>query len=48
MDKVAELYADSDHIQAHLDDMLACGAVIPGAYIALECILQAQAWVFDT
>ena len=41
MDVVSQLDADPDDVEAHLDDMLATGAVIPGAHIALERILQA-------
>ncbi len=38
---VAQLNADLDDVQTHLDDMLAGGAIVPGPHIALECILQA-------
>lgn len=40
MDIVPKLNADFDDIQAHLDDMLASGAIVSGPDIALECILQ--------
>ena len=40
VDIVPKLNADPDDIQAHLDDMLACGAVVSGAHVALECVLQ--------
>ena len=39
---VSQLDADLDDIQAHLDDMLPCGAVVPCAHIALEGVLQAR------
>lgn len=42
MDIVSELNADLDDIQAHLDDMPASGAVVPGAHIALEGALHAS------
>jgi len=49
---VAQLDADLDDVQTHLDDMLAGGAIVSGPHIAFECILQAwqavecilQAW----
>lgn len=42
MNIVSQLDADLDDIQAHLYDMLASGAVVPGAHIALEGILHAS------
>ncbi len=38
---VAQLNADLDDVQTHLDDMLAGGAIVPGPHVAFECILQA-------
>jgi len=38
---VAQLDANLDDIQTHLDDMLAGGAIVSGPHIAFECILQA-------
>ena len=42
VDIVSQLNADLDDIQAHLYDMSAGGAVVPGAHIALEGILHAS------
>lgn len=40
MDIVSQLYADLDDVQAHLDDMFACSAVVTAAHIALEGTLH--------
>ena len=40
MDIVSQFDANSDDVQTHLDNMLAGGAVVPGAHIALEGTLQ--------
>lgn len=40
MDVVSQLDADLDDVQTHLDYMLAGGAIVPGAHIALESTLQ--------
>ena len=37
---VVHLHAGTDDVEAHLDEVLACGAVIAGAHVALECTLQ--------
>ena len=46
MQAVCQLHCHFDDIQAHSDDVLAGGAVVPGAHVAFEGILQARGAVY--